>query len=501
MLNSEITNKIRNKAYLDKIVTINEATSWIKDKMVIAVSGFALFGEPKYFLEKLAERGEKESFKIDLYTGASMGPSADGAMVSAGLINKRMPYQAHPISRKEINDREIQYIDEHLSQTGDTIRQGVYGPIDYAIIEASAITEDGKIILSGSVGNSPIFAEKAKNIIIELNLNLPDEYEGIHDIYIPDTQGLRKEIPLNNVSEKIGDIGLDIDINKVRGIVISRENDTPSPLFPPTIETQKIADHLLQFLDDEIIAGRLTKELAPIQSGVGSVANAVLSGMKDSGYKDIVVSSEVLQDGMFDLIEAGVVKFVSATAFSLSQARCDTLKEDLKKHHDKILFRPQEISNHPEVIRRLGVIAFNTAIECDIYGNVNSTHLNGTHIMNGIGGSGDFTRNAKISIFVTESTAKAGKISTIVPFASHIDHPNHDVDIIITEQGYADLRGLSPREAAKLIIKNCVHPSFKEQANDYFNEACKTGGHTPHILNKAFNWHINLKENGTMLLD
>ncbi|HZJ94423.1 MAG TPA: acetyl-CoA hydrolase/transferase C-terminal domain-containing protein, partial [Thiopseudomonas sp.] len=167
-----------------------------------------------------------------------------------------------------------------------------------------------------------------------------------------------------------------------------------------------------------------------------------------------------------------------------------------------IMFRPQEISNHPELIRRLGVISFNTALEVDIYGNVNSTHVSGTHMMNGIGGSGDFARNARITMFVTPSTAKGGAISAIVPFVSHVDHTNHDVDVIITEQGYADLRGLAPRQAAEAIIEHCMHPDYKQQARDYFEAAkAQRGGHTPHLLDKAFSWHINFAEKGTMKQD
>lgn len=284
----------------------------------------------------------------------------------------------------------------------------------------------------------------------------------------------------------------------MRGIVLSEEPDIPSPLFYPNEETQQIADNLLGFFDKEVADGRLTKELAPLQSGVGSVANAVLSGMKDSQFKDIVVASEVLQDGIFDLIDAGVVKFAAGTAFSLSKKRVDSLAEDLTKYKDKIVFRPQEISNHPEVIRRLGVISFNTALELDIYGNVNSTHVSGTRIMNGIGGSGDFARNARIAIFVTQSTAKDGKISTIVPFVTHVDHTNHDVDVIVTEQGVADLRGLTPVQAAEKIINNCMHPDFKDQALDYFERAKELGGQTPHVLSEAFSWHEALAEKGTM---
>src|SRR5699024_2780096 len=237
-----------------------------------------------------------------------------------------------------------------------------------------------------------------------------------------------------------------------------------------------IADNLLHFLDQEIQAGRLTEQLAPLQSGVGSVANAVLSGMKNSRFKDIVIASEVLQDGVFYLIEAGKVKFAYATAFSLSEERVATLKDDLALHRDKILLRPQEISNHPEIIRRLGIISFNTALEVDIYGNVNSTHLNGTHMMYGIGGSGDFAPKARISLYVTPSTAKNDNLSAIVPSVSHIHHTNHDINVNASEFGQAHSRGHSPRDIANQNIETCMHPRYKPQARNSFDGAKEKNG-------------------------
>jgi succinyl-CoA:acetate CoA-transferase len=332
-------------------------------------------------------------------------------------------------------------------------------------------------------------------------MTAPKAYEGLHDIYIPGAQGERREIPIYKVSDRIGEIGIRVDPAKVKGIILSEQPDIPSPLTEPNEETQKIADNLLDFFASEVEKGNLTESLAPLQSGVGSVANAVLSGMKNSQFKDIEVASEVLQDGIFDLIDAGVVKFAVATAFSLSKKRVASLNEDLEKYKDKIMFRPQEITNHPEIIRRLGVISFNTAIEVDIYGNVNSTHINGTKVMNGIGGSGDFARNARITIFVTGSLAKAGAISTIVPFVSHTDHTEHDVDVIVTDRGYADLRGLAPVQRAEKLIE-IAHPKYQEQLRAYFEEAKeKVGGQTPHMLEKAFSFHTNLIEKGTMLFD
>ena len=502
-MSTDLSSRIRHKDFVEKVVSAEEAASWIEDGMTLGMSGFTLFGEPKVFPQALSERGKNEKFKVNLFTGASLGPAADQSMAEADILNLRLPYQSNRVLRKKINDGEIKYIDQHLSYTAEALRQGSLGKIDYAVIEATAITEEGEIIPTGSVGNSPIYVDMAEHVIIELNLTAPKEYEGIHDIYVPGPQGenTRQEIPVYEIGKRIGTKGIKVDPAKVRGIVISEEPDIPSPLFEPNEETQAIADNLLSFFEREVEEGRLTESLAPLQSGVGSVANAVLSGMAKSKFKDIVVASEVLQDGIFDLIDAGVVKFAAATALSLSKRRVESLAEDLKRYQDKIIFRPQEVSNHPEVIRRLGVISFNTALEVDIYGNVNSTHVSGTHMMNGIGGSGDFARNARITIFVTQSTAKDGAISAIVPFVTHVDHTNHDVDVIVTEQGYADIRGLCPVEAAEVIIENCMHPKFKQQARDYFEEAKARGGNTPHVLEKAFSWHLNLKEKGTMLLD
>lgn len=500
-MRNDLSQFIRNKAFLDKIVSAEEAASWIEGGMNLGMSGFTLFGEPKEFPLALAKRGEKEDFKINLYTGASLGPTADQSMAEAGIINLRVPYQANPVMRGKINAGEMYYIDQHVSHTAEEVRKGALGKIDYAIIEAAAITEEGYIIPTGSVGNSPIFVEKAENVIIELNTTAPRAYEGLHDITVLKAQGERREIPIYNIADRIGEIGIKVDPTKVKGIVLSEQPDIPSPLFEPNEETQKIANNLLDFLTGEVESGRLTESLAPLQSGVGSVANAVLNGMKDSQFKDIEVFSEVLQDGIFDLIDAGVVKFAAGTALSLSKKRVDSLAEDLEKYKGKVMFRPQEISNHPEIIRRVGAISFNTAIEVDIYGNINSTHVSGTKIMNGIGGSGDFARNARITIFVTVSEAKDGAISTIVPFVSHVDHTEHDVDVIVTERGYADLRGLSPVERAEKIIA-ISSPKYKEQLRKYFEEAKeKVGGHTPHMLDEAFSWHTHLKEHGTMFLN
>jgi succinyl-CoA:acetate CoA-transferase len=245
----------------------------------------------------------------------------------------------------------------------------------------------------------------------------------------------------------------------------------------------------------------LPPALLPIQSGVGNIANAVLSGLVDAPFESMTAYTEVIQDGMLDLLDAGKLRMASATAFSLSPQAAARLNADLARYRGRMILRPQEISNHPELIRRLGCIAMNGLIEADIYGNVNSTLVMGSRIQNGIGGSGDFARNAYVSIFMTPSTAKGGKISAIVPQAAHVDHIMQDVQVIVTEQGLADLRGLSPRQRAKLVIQRCAHPSYRPLLVDYAARA--QGGayglHAPSLPGEALSWHRRFMETGTML--
>ncbi len=490
--------RIKHPALKERVVTPEVAASWITDGMTLGLSGFTRAGDAKAVPFALVKRAETETFKVNIFTGASLGSDIDTAFAEAGIVGKRLPFQADPVMRGKINNGDMLFVDQHLSHTAELVRSEVIGPIDFAVLEAVSISEDGMIIPSTSVGNSSIFAEHAKNVIVEINMAQSEMLEGLHDIYDTGKQGERQPIPMMHPDDRIGTTGIRINPEKVRGIVFTNQLDSPSTIVAPDADTQLMAGHLLEFLREEIREGRLTDKLAPLQSGIGSVANAVLHGMIDSEFTDLDVYSEVLQDAVFDLIDAGKVKSASCCSITLSEEKMAQVFGDFEKYRDKLIMRPQEISNHPEIIRRLGLISINTALEFDIYGNVNSTHVSGTKMMNGIGGSGDFARNARLSIFVTKSIAKDGKISSIVPFASHIDHTEHDVDIVVTEQGYADLRGLAPRERVPLIIENCAHPMYREQLWAYYQEALTRGGQTPHILEKAFSWHINLKQNGTM---
>lgn len=490
--------RVKIQTLQNNIMTAEGAAEMIKDGMTLGLSGFTRAGDVKAVPVALADRAKTEDFKVNVYTGASLGSDVDKLFAEAGILNKRLPFQADSTMRKGINKGDFLFVDQHLSHTAELIRSGVLH-VDVAILEAVSIEEDGTIVPTTSVGNSLSFAEHAQSVIVEINMAQLPSLKGLHDIYSPDKQGERGPIPITNVADRVGEIGIKVNPEKIKAIVFTEQGDSPSTIVQPDEETVMMAQHLTNFLRNEIAEGRLDEKLAPLQSGIGSVANAVLHGMIDSEFTDLEVYSEVLQDAVFDLIDAGKVKFASGCSITLSEEKMQEVFAHFDQYRDKLLLRPQEITNHPELIRRLGLISINTALELDIYGNVNSTHVQGTKMMNGIGGSGDFARNARLAIFVTKSIAKDGKVSSIVPFASHIDHTEHDVDVIVTEQGYADLRGLAPRERVELIIENCAHPLYKDQLRDYYYEALSAGGQTPHILAKAFSWHINYVENGTML--
>lgn len=497
----DIMDRVRNKELQSRIVTAEEAAACIRPGMNIGTSGFTPSGYPKAVPLALAERMKKEPFRINLWTGASVGKELDGALSEVHGIQMRMPYQTSKTLRAEINDGEVDYCDIHLSESAQLARYGYLGgKIDIAIVEACAITEEGNIIPTTSLGNTASFVATAENVIVEINTTQPLELEGMHDVYVPLDPPYRLPIPIVKVNDRIGTPYIPCTPEKIKYIVPCDISDHPRPLGAVDENSQLMSEHFIEFLHSEIAADRMPKNLLPMQSGVGKVANAVMGGFVNSDFKDLTVFSEVIQDGMLDLLDAGKLSFASGTALAPSPEGLERFYRNINDYRKHMVLRPEEIANNPGVARRLGIIAMNTAIEADIYGNVNSSHILGTKIMNGIGGSGDFARNAFLTVFFTPSVAKHGMISSIVPMCSHVDHTEHDVDIIVTEQGLADLRGLSPRKRAQRIIEKCVHPDYKPLMKDYFQraDAATKHAHTPHLLNEALSWHQRFIEKGSM---
>ena len=498
--------RVRNKALREKITFATDAAELIRNGYKVGMSGFTGSGYPKLVPQALAEHILREhskggKFRISVMTGASTSSELDGALAMVDGIELRMPYNSDPIAREKINYGKMEYFDFHLGSVAQYVRCGFFGDIDLAIIEVAGITEDGKLIPSTSVGNNQAFIDAAREVILEVNNYHPLELEGMHDVYEPEMPPNVKPIMILKPSDRIGTPYLSCPPEKIKAIVETNHPDRTTVFKEPDRDSKAIAGHILEFFRHEVRKGRIPENLLPLQSGVGNVANAVLYGLLDSEFEHMSVYTEVIQDGMLALIDAGKVDFASSTAFSVSPDMVEKFRKNVHAYKDKILLRPQSVSNHVGVIKRLGVIAMNGCVEFDLYGNVNSTHVNGTRIINGIGGSGDFARNSFISIFTTPSVAgRNGIISCVVPMVSHVDHCEHDVDVVVTEQGLADLRGTSPKQRAVQVIEKCVHPDYRPMLMDYYRRALNgsPGKHTPHLIDEAFAWHLRFQRTGSM---
>ncbi|MDQ8203808.1 acetyl-CoA hydrolase/transferase family protein [Pelagicoccus sp. SDUM812003] len=487
-----------------KEITPEEAASYVSNGMTVGFSGFTPAGAAKVVPKAIAAKAREEhqfgrDFKIGVITGASTGDSLDGELARADAVAWRTPYQSNKYLRGNINLGKTKFFDMHLSVLPQNLRYGFLGEVDVAVIEASEVQPDGKIILSTSVGATPTICNIAEKVIIEVNEFHSNSVHGMHDIYEPLDPPMRRPIQLSTCSGRIGTEYLQIDPNKIVGIVRTNLPDENGGFKEPDELTNKIGENVATFLAGELHSGRIPHSFLPIQSGVGNIANAVLGAIgANPDIPAFEMYSEVIQDSVVKLMEAGHIRFASATSLTLSPELLTHVYNNLDFFKPRFLLRPQEISNHPELVRRLGIISINTAIEVDIFGNVNSTHVMGKEMMNGIGGSGDFTRNAFISIFTCPSIAKGGKISAIVPLVSHTDHSEHSVQVLITEQGIADLRGKSPEGRARSIIEHCVHPSYKADLEKYFTAVTANRGHTPQTLADAFSMHQRFMETGDM---
>jgi succinyl-CoA:acetate CoA-transferase len=502
----EDRSRLRCKAVADKVMSAEEAAAFIAAGDHVGMSGFTGAGYPKAVPAALVRRVTDaaalgERFTVSVWTGASTAPELDGALAAVDGIDLRLPYQSDPVSRAKINSGLLDYLDLHLSHVAQMVWEGFFGHLDVALVEVTGVTADGALIPSSSVGNNKTWIDMADRVILEVNSWQPIELEGMHDIYYGTALPPHREpIQILEPSDRIGEPYFRCPAEKIVAVVPTHAPDRNTEFKRPDRDSQLIAGHALDFLTHEVRRGRLPPTLLPLQSGVGNVANAVLSGLDSGPFRPLTAYTEVIQDGMLQLLRSGTMSFASATALSLSEDGMDDLRANIVDYRDRITLRPQEISNHPEVIRRLGCLAMNGMIEADIYGNVNSTHVMGSSIQNGIGGSGDFARNAYIAMFLSPSTAKGGAISCIVPMASHVDHTEHDVHVIVTEQGLADLRGLPPRRRAQQVIDRCAHPEYRPALQDYLDRASasRSGKHTPHLLDEALSWHVRYLQAGTM---
>ncbi len=500
--NSRRTSSQQNQRAFPTL-TPEEAAEVFNDGQLVAFSGFTPAGSAKAVPRALAKRANEmhrrgEPMQIRVLTGASTGHSLDDTLAEANAISWRAPYQSSRPLRKQINEGQVAFVDMHLSHVAQSVLFGFFGQVDVAVVEASEVTADGRVYLTTSIGASPTFLQAADKVIIELNRKQSPRISEMADIMIHKAPPHRPAIDLDHPLQRVGKTFVRMDPDKIVGVVETDEADELKSMGPSDSVSRRIAGHVVEFLHQELVEGRIPPDFLPLQSGVGSVANAVLQGIGEHPeLPDFLMFSEVFQPAAFDLMKRGRLRGASTCALTLDPQQMEELTSDMDFFAPRLVLRPQEISNNPAVVRQLGVIALNTALEVDLFGNVNSTHVCGGKLINGIGGSGDFARNSYISIFVCPSIAQGGRISTVVPMCPHVDHNEHSVNVIVTEQGLADLRGLAPNERAMRMIDCCAHPSYRDYLHRYARDA--SAGHISHDLGNCFGLFQNLQRNGHML--
>lgn len=484
--------RIRNPALRSRITSGAEAAALIKNGMTVALGGYTSSGYPKVIVRELVARKQAgEDLRLNVVSGSNNG-YLDTQLAEAEILARRSPMIESKALAAQVNKGRVQYCEQQMNKMPRLIRTGAFGRIDYAVVEALAVTEDGGFIPTSSVGMVPNLVDAAENVIIEINTAVPEQLEGMHDIYRFDGG----PIPILAADQRIGANHVKCDPAKIRAIVASDVPDETPTLAPVKAAQIAVSDNLLNFLELEMRRQGL-RQLPPIQTGFGNLAAEIVENFGRSDFRDIAFFAGNTQEANVRLVAQGKAKSISCGSVQMTPYVTELLRTDAALR-EKILIRNGEVTNSSEVISRLGLIALTTGVEMDIYGNVNSSHISGTRVLNGLGGGANFAENAGLSIAMIVSENKGGAISTIVPMVSHQDICEHDIDVVITEHGVADLRGLSDVERAQAIIQNCTGV-YREQLTDYLTRAQERGGHHPMLLEEALSWHIRLKEQGTML--
>ncbi len=480
----------------NRISTAEEAAASIRDGITVAMSGYAMAGYPKAVVEALVQRKQSgEDLSFELVTGANV-PWLDESLGAEELVTRRVPMVASRTLAAQANSGSLSYVEQQMSKMPRLLRNRSFGRIDVAVVEALGFDEDGDLIPTSSIGMTHYLMDAADEVIVEINAAQPEVLRTLHDIHIPAAPPNTQPIPLVRTNQRIGEKGIPVDPKKVRHIVETNIPERMGPQPAGTAVTKRIADHLFNFLDLEV---QKTGHLPPIQTGFGSLADSVADAFQQSSFRDLQFFCGGITEPVLELLASGKATALSTGGLGMSE-RVEQILTDTPDVSDHLVIRNGDVTNNAEVIGRLGLVALNTGIEIDIYGNVNSSHIAGSRVVNGIGGGASFAQNAGLSVILIPSVAKGGAISNIVPMVSHQDINEHDVDVVVTEHGVADLRGLDDGERADAIIADCVSDAYRGQLKAYLQTArAQCGGHHPQLPEVAFGWYRRLKEEGTML--
>ncbi len=424
-------------------LTADEAAEMVFDGATVGFSGFAGAGFPKGTPQAIAAqlrgiRQRNESLLVRIISAAGLGCLPDEGSDEDAACNAA-PGE-YSVSLHRWNGR-LPTIDMQSSQLPRMVEHGLLGNVDLAVVEAVDVVRDGRVYLSTSTGPSPSLLRRTAKVIVEVNHRQASRLAEMHDVPTPAQAPHRLHIPLEEVLTRIGAPYVAIDPKKIVGIVETDEPDDVPPFDAPDEIAERIAGHILRFLRQEMKAGRVPPEFLPLQAGGGSLVNAVVASM--GAHDDMPpfhVYGDVFQDSLVDLMESRRLRGASATSLTLSPAKLRHVFDNLDFFGRRLVLRPQEISNNHSVLQRLGVVAINSVLEVDLLGCASATRA--CHGRPKVAGSCDFVRNAYLSFLITPSASPETNMSAIVPMLSHVDHGEHTVQIVVTEQGLADLRGL-----------------------------------------------------------
>lgn len=481
----------------DHTVCAEEAAMYIKNGMTVAISGYSSSSYPRAVPQAIAKRKSNgEALSLNLISGSALSQLDE---LLSDVVARRVPLQGGKSMAKHINNGSCHYVEQQICRIVRLLESGKLGKIDVAIIEACAVDESGHIYLGSSIGIAPLLMEIADKIIIECNAAIPKEVAKLHDIFLPGTPPNRRPIPFSKINERVGQTTIQAPIDKIKYIVQTDIQPEPEPHRAPSEEILKTVQNLMKFLSKEYPLDG-PKKLPPIQTGFGQLAEAITDAMHGSEYQDIEFYAGGLLESHMEMIASGKAKAATATYMQFTP-RTAELFRNIEGLENKLVLRNLDVINEAETTSRFGILALNSCVEADIYGNVNSSHICGNRVVNGIGGGASFAQNAGLSVMLLPSTSKKGNISTIVPMVAHTDISEHDIDVIITDQGFADLRGLDDLERANAIIENCAAEEYKSLLRQYLEGAIeKYGGHHPQDMTEAAKWHERLRTTGSMLI-
>ena len=464
--------------FKEKIMSSDDVLKKVlKHAKTIAFGGMGGQSVPKIIPGIIGENSESFT-DLTLYTGGGTTKSFEEKISKAG-IGRRFYYLSDLESRSAVNAGKILIMDYSVSKYSRLLNSNPATKIDVAVFEATSIEKDG-VVLSLSVDSTPSLVDASKKVIIELNMKKPN-LNGLHDIY---TAKDGEIIPLTKTSQRIGSRYLKIAPKKIGAIIYSNEDEgNASSYGSAPLEISEISNNVWEVLRDHI----KFRNSMPLQVGAGSVASSLVD---NSPFDKLKIWCEIAPTKWADYLDSKIAAISASALYNIPGDENYTRKflDHYNEYTGKVVLRPNNITNSPELISRLGVIVIQQAVEIDIFGAVNVSHING-NIHNGVGGSIDFCSNGKYVVVVLPSTANKGRKSRIVPMSNCIDVPRYMVDFVVTEIGITDLRWKDPRERAISIINNCAHPKFRDLLLKYYNSI--EPSHMPFDLNGIIKWNSN----------